>query len=209
MKMTNVYHRFGKRVVDFLFSLILLVTLIPLFLLIILLLFIINRGEIFFVQKRSGKHGKFFDIIKFKTMSDELNEKNELLADIDRITPVGRILRKFSIDELPQLVNVLRGDMSIVGPRPLPIEYDSLYSMAQRKRFITTPGITGYAQVNGRNSLTWDEKFNMDSWYVDNISFALDLKIIFLTIPVVLSKTGVNSSKLETMTTLAKWKKRE
>ena len=186
------YATFLKRILDFLMALIGLTLLSPLLIFLILVLFYVNRGQPFFIQERPGKEGKLFRIIKFKTMRD-LNP----LADKDvhspkRITKVGAFIRKYSLDELLQLVNVLKGDMSLVGPRPLLIEYLPLYNDQQRKRHNVRPGITGWAQINGRNALSWSEKFKFDTWYVEHVSFTLDTVIIFITILIVFKKEGVN-----------------
>lgn len=180
-----------KRVFDFIIALFLFVSLMPLFLFVGILTFLIYR-KIFFTQKRPGLHGKIFVIYKFKTMNDKRDEYGFLLNDEKRISLFGKIIRKLSIDELPQLWNVLIGDMSIVGPRPLLPEYLALYNWFQMRRHEVKPGITGWAQVNGRNGISWDLKFSFDIYYVDNISFQLDLKILKMTILNVIRGTGVN-----------------
>ena len=164
------------------------------FLCIVVILLLIAHKKItgiFFVQTRLGYRGIPFNILKFKTMSDERDESGILLPDADRLTPVGRVVRALSIDELPQLVNVLKGDMALVGPRPLPVKYRALYTLEQFRRHNVRPGITGWAQVNGRNNISWTKKFEYDVWYVEHISFMLDLKILFLTIKKVFMREGV------------------
>jgi len=185
--------------VDLVITTIILFLLLPFFILISLILFIQNRGNIFFYQKRPGYKEKPFYIIKFKTMTDEEDEKGKLLPDVERITTFGNWIRKMSLDELPQLINVLKGEMSLVGPRPLLYKYIPLYSDKQRRRHEVKPGITGWAQVNGRNSISWSEKFELDVYYVENYSFHLDMKIIWMTIIKVLKKEGVNQSNARPM----------
>ncbi len=163
------------------------------------LLVVSNRGIIWFVQPRPGRNGKIFRVIKFRTMNDLKNEQGELLPDDVRLTWVGKIIRKTSLDELPQLFNVIIGDMSIVGPRPLLTEYLPLYNDEQRRRHEVKPGITGWAQVNGRNAISWSQKFAYDVWYVDHQSFRLDIKILFLTIAKVLKAEGISSATAMTM----------
>ncbi|WP_024769165.1 sugar transferase [Aquimarina macrocephali] len=189
-----MYRFFIKRSLDFSVSLILLIFISPIFILLILFLAIANRGKPFFVQRRPGKNEKFFSIIKFKTMNDKKDAQGNLLLDKDRITKVGAFVRKTSLDEIPQLINVLLGEMSLIGPRPLIIEYLPVYNDVQKKRHNVRPGITGWAQVNGRNSITWKKKFEYDVWYVENYSFLLDLKIIGLTLKKVIQKEDVNLS---------------
>ena len=177
-----------------------LVILSPLILLVALLLAIYNKGSgAFFKQERPGKDGKIFKVIKFKTMTDERGKDGSLLPDAERLTKVGQIVRSTSVDELPQLINVLKGDMSLIGPRPLLVEYLPLYDKEQAKRHNVRPGITGWAQVNGRNAISWEEKFKFDVWYVKNISFKLDLKILFLTVAKVFKREGISSKKSVTM----------
>ncbi|MEX0881880.1 MAG: sugar transferase [Cyclobacteriaceae bacterium] len=178
-----------KRIFDFLMALMLLVFFMPLSLLIAAQLFLFYGGKIFYIQERIGKNGRVFSIIKFKTMTDKWNIQGLPLPDEERMTRFGYWLRALSLDELPQLVNVLKGDMSLIGPRPLLVEYGPLYNNFQKRRHEVLPGITGWAQVNGRNGLNWQEKFQHDVWYVENRSFMLDLKIICMTIgPVFLKK---------------------
>ena len=194
-----MYRFFLKRVLDFLLSFIALVFLSPLFFLITLLLFFANAGKPFFIQLRPGKEGRLFKIIKFKTMNDKKDEEGKLLPDAERLTPVGAFVRKTSLDEIPQLLNVLVGDMSLIGPRPLLPQYLSLYNDFQRRRNEVRPGITGWAQVNGRNSISWNQKFSFDVWYVDNLNFILDLKILFLTVKKVLVREGISQQGEATM----------
>jgi lipopolysaccharide/colanic/teichoic acid biosynthesis glycosyltransferase len=158
-----------------------------------LLLFIRNNGSPFFLQKRPGKDEKIFRVLKFKTMTDNKDQKGRLLPDSERLTGLGKLIRKTSLDEIPQLINVLKGDMSLVGPRPLLPEYLSLYNSRQKRRHEVKPGITGWAQVNGRNAIEWNQKFEYDVWYVDHISFVLDMKIIFKTILKVIKTEGINN----------------
>ena len=181
-----------KRALDFLVSLMGLVFFIPLLILPALLLFITNKGKPFFMQARPGKHGQLFKVIKFKTMNDKRDKNGMLLPDANRLTPIGKFMRNTSLDEIPQLLNVLKGDMSLIGPRPLLIEYLPLYNNVQRRRHEVKPGITGWAQVNGRNTITWQQKFEYDVWYVDNVSILLDFKISFLTIKKVFKQEGIN-----------------
>ena len=159
-----------------------------------------NRGTPFFIQSRPGKNEKVFNLLKFKTMRDAYDENGKSLPDKDRITPVGAWVRKLSLDELPQLINVIKGDMSLIGPRPLLIKYLPLYNNEQKRRHDVKPGITGWAQVNGRNSIDWNKKFELDVWYVDNISAILDLKILYLTIVKVFKREGINVDQNNTMT---------
>ena len=167
--------------------------LFPLFILISVLLAISIKGSPFFTQIRPGKNEKLFKIMKFKTMKDEKDVKGELLPDEDRMTRIGSFLRKSSLDELPQLLNVIKGDLSFIGPRPLLVEYLPLYSLKHKKRHNVKPGISGWAQVNGRNSISWEEKFELDIYYADNISFILDLKIFLMTFWRVIRSQGVNA----------------
>lgn len=186
------YRKYFKRILDFVISLILLVFFLPVFLLLATLLWIIQRN-VFFIQSRPGKGGKVFQLIKFKTMTDKTDGYGKLLPDKERLTSIGRWLRATSLDELPQLINVLKGDMSLVGPRPLLPKYLPLYNDFQKRRHEVKPGITGWTQVKGRNSLSWDDRFKLDVWYVDNVSLWLDLKILFLTLVKVFKREGINS----------------
>lgn len=189
-----------KRCLDFIISFIALISLILPLGLLTLLLFNFNKGSgAFFFQTRIGKNGKVFKIIKFKTMTDERGADDKLLPDDVRMTPIGRFVRSASVDELPQLINVLKGDMSLVGPRPLLEKYIPLYSTEQFRRHEVKPGITGWAQVNGRNAITWEEKFKLDVWYVEHVSFLLDLKILLLTVKKVFIREGISSDDSATM----------
>lgn len=170
-----------------------LVLLLPIFVLVTLFLLFANDGKPFFFQLRPGKEGKIFKIIKFKTMNDRKDAHGNLLPDADRLTKIGSFVRKTSLDEIPQLLNVVLGDMSIVGPRPLLTTYMHLYNDFQNRRHEVKPGITGWAQVNGRNAISWDKKFELDVWYVDHISFLLDVKILFKTIQKVVKSDGINA----------------
>jgi undecaprenyl phosphate N,N'-diacetylbacillosamine 1-phosphate transferase len=187
-----LYRKYFKRIIDFLFSLIGIVLLFPIFIIVFILLFINNNGSPFFVQKRPGLNERIFKILKFKTMNDKKDENGNLLPDADRLTKLGSFIRKTSLDEIPQLINVLKGDMSLVGPRPLLPDYLSKYSNFQARRHEVKPGVTGWVQVNGRNGLDWDKKFELDVWYVDNISFTLDVKILFMTVFKVFKSEGIN-----------------
>ena len=187
-----MYRLFIKRFLDFSPSFIGFICLFPLFFLVMVGLFFVNDGKPFFYQLRPGKDGKIFKIIKFKTMNDKRDSNGNLLPDAKRLTKIGSFVRKTSLDEIPQLLNVIKGDMSLVGPRPLLPEYLSLYSETQRRRHEIKPGITGWAQVNGRNAISWTKKFELDVWYVDHISFLLDLKIILLTIKKVFIREGIS-----------------
>lgn len=171
----------------------------PIFLLVMICLFFANQGKPFFFQKRPGKHGEIFSIIKFKTMNDKKDKNGNLLSDAERLTPVGIFVRKTSLDEIPQLINVIKGDMSLIGPRPLLVQYLPIYNNHQARRHEVRPGITGWAQVNGRNAISWKQKFDYDVWYVDNISFLLDIKIIFLTIKKVFIREGISQEGQATM----------
>lgn len=188
-----MYKHFFKRTLDFLLVLCVLLFLWPFLLLITLWLHFANHGAgAFFTQERTGKGAKRFKVIKFKTMTDERDENGKLLPDAVRLTKVGRFVRSTSIDELPQLINVLKGDMALIGPRPLMPKYLPLYSPEQRRRHEVRPGITGWAQVNGRNNISWTKKFELDVWYVDHCSFALDVKIILMTIKKVLFREDIS-----------------
>jgi lipopolysaccharide/colanic/teichoic acid biosynthesis glycosyltransferase len=189
-----MYKHIFKRVLDFVLSLTALIILSPVIIILTIILFFINKGNPFFTQDRPGKNEKRIKIIKFKSMLDTRDEKGNLLPDVQRMTKTGVFIRKFSLDELPQLINVLLGDMSLVGPRPLLFKYIPLYNEEQRRRHDVTPGITGWAQVNGRNSIEWNAKFKYDVYYVDNLSFALDMKILFMTLKKVIAREGVNQS---------------
>ena len=195
-----MYKHFFKSFLDFILSLIGLVLLSPLLLIVLVLLFISNGyAEVFYIQTRPGKCGRLFNVIKFKTMNDKRGINGCLLPDNERITKIGKLIRSLSLDELPQLINVLKGDMSLVGPRPLLIEYLPLYTPEQARRHEVKPGITGWAQVNGRNAISWKKKFEYDVWYVDHISFWLDMKILYLTIRKVFVRDGINATENVTM----------
>lgn len=188
----GIYKNFFKRVLDFLIALVGLVCVGWLLLIFIVLLHFANKGAgVFFLQERPGKDAKIFKVIKFKTMTDERDENGELLPDEKRVTKIGKIVRSTSIDELPQLINVLKGDMSLVGPRPLLIRYLPLYSPEQARRHEVRPGITGWAQCHGRNTISWGEKFKLDVWYVDHCSLWLDIKTLFITAKKVLVREGI------------------
>ena len=189
-----MYIRFIKRTADFFGSLIAIILLSPLLIILIILIAIGNQGSPFFLQKRPGLHGTIFTIIKFKTMNNKKDDLGNLLPDLERITRIGRFIRNASLDELLQLFNVLIGDMSIVGPRPLLIDYLPLYNEEQARRHNVKPGITGWAQVNGRNAITWEERFKYDLWYVDHISFWTDIKILYKTVLKVFRKEGITSA---------------
>lgn len=189
-----------KRVLDFTIVLCALIVISPILLVITVWLHFANKGAgAFFTQARPGKNGKIFRVIKFKTMTDERDKDGNLLPDAQRLTKVGRLVRSISIDELPQLINVLKGDMALIGPRPLLPQYLPLYSKEQARRHEVRPGITGWAQVNGRNAISWTRKFELDVWYVDHISFALDVKIVFMTIKKVFVREGISQEGQATM----------
>lgn len=188
-----MYKSFLKPLFDFIFSFILLLILSPVLLIVIILLYFFNQKNVFFLQSRPGKNEKIFKIIKFKTMTDQKDESGNLLPDEFRLTKMGKFVRKTSLDELPQLINVLKGDMSFIGPRPLLVSYLPLYNEEQKKRHLIKPGITGWAQVNGRNTITWQQKFVLDVFYVENLSFLLDIKIFLLTIKKVIKTEGINT----------------
>ena len=196
----NMYSFFLKRLIDFIVVFGVLVIIWPILLIMTLWLYFANRGAgAFFTQERPGQYGKIFKVIKFKTMTDERDENGDLLPDEKRLTKIGKFIRSTSVDELPQLFNVLKGDMSLIGPRPLLPQYLPLYSKEQARRHEVRPGITGWAQVNGRNAISWNKKFALDVWYVDHCSFLLDLKIIFLTIKKVFVREGISSDTSVTM----------
>ena len=189
-----------KRVIDFILVFVVLAVIWPVLLLIAIWLHFANKGAgAFFTQERPGKNGKIFRVIKFKSMTDERDAEGKLLPDAKRLTHVGKFVRVTSIDELPQLINVLKGDMALIGPRPLLLQYLPLYSKEQARRHEVRPGITGWAQVNGRNTISWAKKFELDVWYVDHCSFLLDLKIVFMTIRKVCIREGISSDTSATM----------
>jgi len=189
-----MYKNLIKRILDFTISFGLLFLFSPIIVLVGIVLSIQNQGTPFFVQERPGKNERRFRIIKFKTMTDEKDKQGKLLPDNERLTKLGSFVRKTSLDEIPQLINVLKGDMSLIGPRPLLFKYLPLYSKEQKRRHEVTPGITGWAQVNGRNTISWTKKFELDVYYINHISFLLDLKIIWLTLIKVFKREGVNQS---------------
>lgn len=195
----SIYVSFFKPLIDFLVALIIFTVLFPVFVIVVILLAIANSGKPFFFQLRPGKNERIFKVIKFKTMNDRKDANGQLLPDAQRLTAIGRFIRRTSLDEIPQMLNVLKGDMSLIGPRPLLVEYLPRYSEAQKRRHLVKPGITGWAQVNGRNTLTWQKKFEYDVWYVDHISFALDFKIFFLTIRNIVKSEGISSETSATM----------
>lgn len=195
-----MYKKYIKRLLDFSIVLVALLIIWPILLIITIWLHFANKGAgAFFTQDRPGKGGKIFKVIKFKTMTDERDAEGNLLPDVERLTKVGRFVRSTSIDELPQLINVLKGDMSLIGPRPLLPQYLPLYSPEQARRHEVRPGVTGWAQCHGRNAITWTEKFKLDVWYVDNISFWTDVKVIFITLKKVLFREDINSATAATM----------
>lgn len=194
-----MYRKFVKRGLDVIFSGIALLCFCPIILVLVAILMIVNKYSAFFVQERPGKDGKIFKLVKFKTMTDKTDRDGNLLPDDKRLTKIGAFIRSTSLDELPQLWNVLKGDMSLIGPRPLLIQYLPLYSSEQARRHEVKPGITGWAQINGRNAITWKQKFEYDVWYVDNISFTLDLKILWLTFKKVVARENINSATSATM----------
>jgi lipopolysaccharide/colanic/teichoic acid biosynthesis glycosyltransferase len=190
-----VYKQYLKHILDFLLALFTFIVLLPFFIIVIVLLKVANQGAgIFFFQERTGKNAELFKIIKFKTMRDDRDSDGNLLPDSARMTPIGKFVRSTSLDELPQILNVLKGEMSLIGPRPLLKKYVPLYSDEQFKRHLEKPGITGWAQVNGRNNITWKKKFELDVWYVDNVSFILDIKILWLTLKKVIARKDIVSA---------------
>ena len=198
-KCVSMYRGLIKRGFDCCVALVIMLLFVPLFLVCMMVLGIVNRDiNIFFLQARPGKNGKIFYVVKFKTMTDERGTNGELLPDEKRLTKIGKFIRSTSLDELPQLINVLKGDMSLIGPRPLLPQYLPLYTKEQIRRHDVRPGITGWAQVNGRNDISWGKKFELDVWYVDHLSFWLDMKIIFLTIWKVLKRDGVSKEGMAT-----------
>ena len=195
-----MYKNFFKRVIDFIIVLTALLLIWPILLVITIWLYFANKGAgAFFFQERPGKNGKIFKVIKFKTMTDERDAEGNLLPDAERLTKVGKFVRSTSIDELPQLINVLKGDMALIGPRPLLVQYLPLYSKEQARRHEVRPGITGWAQCHGRNAISWTEKFKLDVWYVDHVSLITDIKVIFITIKKVLFREDINSATSATM----------
>lgn len=196
----TLYVKYGKRILDLLFSGITIIIISPIFVVVIIILYYSNqKAGVFFIQSRTGIDGKLFRVIKFKTMTDARDRNGDLLPDSDRLTSIGKFIRSMSIDELPQLFNVFKGDMSLIGPRPLLPQYLPLYTKEQFRRHNVRPGITGWAQINGRNAISWKKKFELDVWYVDHCSFSLDLKILMLTIIKVLKREGISSNTSATM----------
>ncbi|QQD15388.1 sugar transferase [Sphingobacterium sp. UDSM-2020] len=193
-----MYKHFLKRVIDFIAALIGLILLSPIFLGVTIWLYFANAGKPFFFQARPGRKEKIFKIIKFKTMNDKKDQEGNLLPDADRLTAIGTFVRKTSLDELPQLINVLKGDMALIGPRPLLPQYLPLYSKNQARRHEVRPGITGWAQVNGRNAISWEQKFDFDVWYVDNLSAIIDIKILYLTAVKVVKREGISAEGVVT-----------
>lgn len=194
-----MYKNFFKHILDIATASVGFIILSPIFIIVVMFLAFANRGQVFFVQDRPGKGENIFKIIKFKTMNDRKDKNGNLLPDKDRLTKIGSFVRKTSLDEIPQLLNVIKGDMSLIGPRPLLVEYLPLYNSEQKRRHEVRPGITGWAQVNGRNLISWGDKFKFDVWYVDNISLKTDLKILLMTISKVVKSEGINSSNSTTM----------
>lgn len=197
--MKHLYRDFFKRLIDFIVALCALLIALPFIIIVGIVLFVVNDGKPFFFQPRPGKNERIFRVIKFKTMNDRKDSNGVLLPDSERLTSIGKFVRKTSLDELPQLINVLKGDMSLIGPRPLLVEYLPLYNPHQRRRHEIMPGITGWAQVNGRNAISWEQKFEYDIWYVDNVSLKVDLKIIILSIKNILLSKDINSPTSATM----------
>ena len=188
-----MYRKFFKRLIDFLFAFIVLLVIWPLLLIIVVWLHFANKGAgVFFTQERTGKNARIFKAVKFKTMTDERDAEGKLLPDAQRITKIGKFFRSLSLDELPQLWNVLKGDMALIGPRPLLPKYIPLYSKEQFRRHEVRPGITGWAQINGRNNISWTKKFELDVWYVDHLTFLLDMKIFFLTIKKIVMRSDIS-----------------
>jgi lipopolysaccharide/colanic/teichoic acid biosynthesis glycosyltransferase len=194
------YRNYFKRFLDLIVSLVAFSLLSPVFIIVTALLYVANQGKPFFVQPRPGRNGRIFRLVKFKTMNDRKDAAGNLLSDAERLTAVGRFIRKTSLDEIPQLINVIKGEMSLIGPRPLLVEYLPLYNATQKRRHEVRPGITGWAQINGRNAIGWKEKFELDVWYVDNMSFLLDCKIIIFTLMKVVKSEGVSQQGHVTMT---------
>lgn len=189
-----MYKNYFKRVVDFTMALVALICLSPIFIIITIGLFFANQGHPFFLQSRPGKRERIFTIVKFKTMNDMKDDAGNLLSDAERLTKIGAFVRKTSLDEIPQLLNVIKGDMSLIGPRPLLTSYLPLYNEFQKRRHDVSPGITGWAQINGRNAISWKEKFELDVFYVENVSFLLDLKIILTTVMNVIQSKDINQA---------------
>lgn len=194
-----MYKLLLKGWLDLIVALSVLIILLPLILFVGLFLYILNNGNIFFTQERPGKNGRIFKVVKFRTMNNKKDSNGKLLSDRERLTGIGKFIRSSSIDELPQLINVIKGDMSLIGPRPLLPKYLPLYNVRQMSRHLLKPGITGWAQVNGRNSVSWEEKFEMDVWYVEHQSFLLDMKILLMTLTKIITRDGINAADAATM----------
>ena len=195
-----MYKHFFKRFLDFWIAFVALVCISPILLLVSALLYFANEGAgVFFLQDRPGYKGRIFKVVKFKTMNDRKDEKGDLLPDEKRLTKIGKFIRSTSIDELPQLINVLKGDMALIGPRPLLVQYLPLYTKEQMRRHDVRPGITGWAQCHGRNELSWAKKFEYDVWYVDHISFVTDIKVVMYTLKTVLKREGISHEGMATM----------
>ena len=195
-----MYKNYIKRIIDLLLAAIGFLIISPVFLLLWLLLAVANKGAgAFFTQERPGKNERIFRVIKFKTMTDERDSEGNLLPDAERLTKMGKFVRSTSLDEIPQLLNVIKGDMSLIGPRPLLVQYLPLYNEKQKRRHVVRPGITGWAQVNGRNAISWEEKFELDVWYVEHVSFLLDIKILLKTVYNVFKREGISSDTSATM----------
>ena len=197
-KIIRMYKNFFKPIIDFIIAFTALLFLSPVLITICLLLTLANKGKPFFLQDRPGKDQRIFKIVKFRTMTDERDANGNLLPDGERLTSIGKFVRKTSIDEIPQLINVLKNEMSLIGPRPLLPEYLPIYTPNQQKRHLVKPGITGWAQVNGRNAISWEQKFKYDVWYVENLSFMLDVKIFYRTVKKVLISEGINNKNMAT-----------
>lgn len=195
----SIYEKYIKRAIDVALSFLVIIVLSPVMFIVAILVRIKLGTPVIFKQERPGLHGNIFTLYKFRTMTDAKDQNGRLFPDEDRMTDFGRRLRAASLDELPELFNILKGDMAFVGPRPLLVKYLSRYSQRQNRRHEVMPGLTGYAQINGRNSLSWEERFEMDIWYVDHINFILDVKILFKTVSIVLKKDGINSETSATM----------
>jgi len=193
-----MYLKYIKRILDFILSFIALILISPLFIVIVVFLSIANNGKPFFIQVRPGLNEQLFSLYKFKTMNDKVDDNGKLLSDKDRLTKIGKFVRTTSLDELPQLINVLKGEMSLIGPRPLLIKYLERYTKQQKTRHNVRPGITGWAQINGRNTISWERKLEFDCYYVNNLSFKLDFKIIVLTLIKVIKREGINGNNSAT-----------
>lgn len=199
VRLNDIYKNFLKRMIDIVISFTILLIMSPFLGLIIICLFVFNQKHVFFIQLRPGKNSKIFNLIKLKTMNEATDINGVLLPDELRISKIGGFIRKYSLDELPQLINVLKGDMSLIGPRPLLVQYLDIYNDFEKRRHEVKPGITGWAQINGRNNISWHEKFILDVWYVDNIGFWVDLKIFFLTIYKIVQAKNINNKGHATM----------